>query len=64
MIGTIKKLVFDKGYGFIRDDNSQEYFFHMSGCDTPFATLRLGQTVKFETEESDRGLRACSIVAQ
>lgn len=64
MIGTVKKIVLDKGFGFIRDDNSQEYFFHRSACEQPFEKLRVGQTVKFETEDSDRGLRACSVVAQ
>ena len=27
MIGTVKRVVKDKGYGFIRDDNGVEYFF-------------------------------------
>ena len=28
--GTIKRLVRDRGFGFIRDDNGQEWFFHRS----------------------------------
>ncbi len=29
--GTIKRLVRDRGFGFIRDDGGQEWFFHRSG---------------------------------
>ena len=28
--GVIKRLVRDRGFGFIRDDNGQEWFFHRS----------------------------------
>ena len=28
--GTIKRLVKDRGFGFIRDDGGQEWFFHRS----------------------------------
>ncbi len=30
--GTIKRIVSDKGFGFIADDSGQEYFFHQSAC--------------------------------
>ena len=40
--GTIKRVVRDKGFGFIADDNQQqEYFFHSSACrGTRFDELR------------------------
>ena len=42
--GTIKRLVSEKGFGFIMADSGQEYFFHQSAC-ASFASLREGQTV-------------------
>lgn len=63
--GTIKKLVKDKGFGFIKDDASgTEYFFHRTGVvknATPFDNLREGQAVVFETEESPKGPRATRV---
>jgi len=43
MNGTIKRLVSDKGFGFILA-RRQRYFFHNSACaDTRFDDLREGQ---------------------
>src|SRR5436189_44906 len=41
--GTIKRLVHDKGFGFIAASDGSEYFFHQSSCQTPFDELREGQ---------------------
>ena len=32
MTGTIKRLVSDKGFGFVAASDGNEYFFHHSGC--------------------------------
>jgi cold shock CspA family protein len=32
MTGTIKKIIPDKHYGFIRDAHGIEYFFHKDAC--------------------------------
>ena len=32
MNGTIKRLVSDKGFGFIAASDGNEYFFHRSAC--------------------------------
>src|SRR5580765_3946384 len=37
--GTIKRLVPDKGFGFIAASDGSEYFFHQSGCQSPFDQL-------------------------
>src|SRR5438132_837411 len=41
--GTIKRLVHDKGFGFIAASDGSEYFFHQSSCQTPFDELREGR---------------------
>jgi cold shock protein len=58
--GTIKRVVRDKGFGFIADDNQQqEYFFHSSACrGTRFDELQEGQRVSFEIGQSAKGPRA------
>ena len=33
MSGTIKRLVRDKGFGFISAGGQEEYFFHSSACE-------------------------------
>ena len=56
--GTIKKLVADKGFGFISSEGS-ELFFHSSAVEeTTFDELREGQEVSFEPGEGPKGPRA------
>jgi CspA family cold shock protein len=58
MNGTIKRLVSDKGFGFILASDGTEYFFHNSACsDTRFDDLREGQTVTFERGDGPKGPR-------
>ncbi len=53
--GTIKKLVSDKGFGFIKGD-SDEFFFHRSAVeDGSFEDLREGQTVEFVEGNGPKG---------
>jgi cold shock protein len=61
--GTIKRVVVDRGFGFVADDSGTEYFFHFSGLGEGLLieTLQPGQRVNFETERSDRGPRATRI---
>ena len=59
MTGTIKRLVSDKGFGFILAADGNEYFFHNSACtDTRFDSLREGQAVTFERGQGPKGPRA------
>ena len=56
--GVIKKLVLDKGFGFIAAGNS-ELFFHHSACeDVDFDSLQEGQTVEFTEGSGPKGPRA------
>ena len=58
-LGKIKKLVQDKGFGFIATAEGTEYFFHQSACTgTPFDDLREGQTVSFTVGQGPKGPRA------
>jgi CspA family cold shock protein len=57
--GTIARLLIDKGFGFIRDENGIEHFFHRSSVrSTVFELLREGQRVEFTPEDSQKGPRA------
>ena len=57
--GTIKRLVYDKGFGFVADQNGGEYFFHQSACQgTSFDQLREGQEVTFQAGQGPKGPRA------
>jgi cold shock protein len=59
--GTIKRLVRDRGFGFIRDDGGQEWFFHRSSVQGSFDELNEGQRVSFEEEPSAKGPRAGNV---
>ena len=56
--GTIKKLVTDKGFGFIAGDG-KELFFHQSSVEgASFDDLREGQPVEFTEGQGPKGPRA------
>jgi len=57
--GTIKRMVTDKGFGFVAAADGQEYFFHQSAvAGGQFDQLREGQAVTFETGQGPKGPRA------
>lgn len=60
MTGKVKKLVRDKGFGFIRADNGSEYFFHFSGCESKdtFDSMNENDQVSFEPIKGMKGERA------
>jgi CspA family cold shock protein len=61
--GTVKKVVADRGFGFITADDEKEYFFHRSGLDSSldFDRLAGGERVEFEIESSPKGPRAARV---
>jgi CspA family cold shock protein len=63
--GTIKKVVADRGFGFITADDAKEYFFHRNALDSSldFDRLNGGEKVDFEIEQSDKGPRANKVRA-
>jgi CspA family cold shock protein len=57
--GTIKRMVSDKGFGFVAAADGQEYFFHQSAvAGGQFDQLREGQAVTFDTGQGPKGPRA------
>ena len=63
--GTIKKVVSERGFGFIAAEDSKEYFFHRGGLDSSldFDRLMGGEKVNFEIEQSPKGPRANRVSA-
>lgn len=66
--GTVKRLVRDRGFGFVRDtDGSTEYFFHRSSVRpdaTAFDQMQEGDVVSFSLGDSPKGPRAENVVVE
>ena len=57
--GKIKKMVRDRGFGFIRGEDGKEVFFHRSGMNgSEYDGMSEGQTVEYVIQEGPRGARA------
>ena len=57
--GTIKRLVSDKGFGFVAASDGNEYFFHQSACAPgQFDALTEGQAITFTKGQGPKGPRA------
>jgi cold shock protein len=63
MQGTIKSLRPERGFGFIRDMQGGEVFFHHTALPSPdqFAALTIGMVVEFEAEAGPKGPRATKV---
>ena len=59
--GTIRRLVKDRGFGFITTEEKKDLFFHRSEVqDTNFDSLKEGQQVEYEMGK-DRDGRPCAL---
>jgi CspA family cold shock protein len=59
MTGKIRTLRVDKGFGFIKDDAGNEYFFHQSAVyGEGLQDLREGDSVEFDVGQGPKGPRA------
>lgn len=56
--GRIKKIIHDRGFGFVRADDGNEVFFHRTELNVDFDSLEEGQQVSFEVVNSPKGPRA------
>jgi cold shock protein len=63
--GSVKKVISDRGFGFITADDGQDYFFHRNELDSSldFDRLSGGEKVSFDVESSPRGPRAVRVKA-
>ena len=60
--GKIKRVVRERGFGFISDTDGKEVFFHQSSLvDTQFDALKEEDNVEFEIENSPKGPRAVNV---
>ena len=59
MTGKIRTLRVDKGFGFIKADGGDDYFFHQSAIyGEGIDNLRESDSVEFDVTEGPKGLRA------
>jgi cold shock protein len=61
MTGTIKRLIRERAFGFLRTADGHEYYFHRSGTLADWDTLQEGDPVAFELEPSPKGPRAINV---
>lgn len=56
--GTVKFFNETKGFGFIKEDNGQELFVHVSGLKEE---IRENDEVVFDVQEGKKGLNAVNV---
>ena len=57
--GTVKFFNTEKGFGFIKhDDSNKETFVHVSGL---ISNIKEGDKVEFELQEGKKGLNAVNV---
>ena len=63
--GTIKRVISDRGFGFIVDADGKEYFFHRDGLARSLEFDRLvgGESVTFTVQSGPKGPRATEVEA-
>ena len=56
--GAIKKLIAEKGFGFIEGERGDIFFHRSAVVEATFETLREGQLVEYEEGRGPKGPRA------
>ena len=56
--GTIKKLIAEKGFGFIKGEDGEIFFHHSALIGATIESLREGQNVEYEEGRGPKGPRA------
>ncbi len=59
MSGSVKSIVFDRGFGFIAVPGERDVFFHANDLErTTFDEQLVGLRVEFAVEQTTKGARA------
>ncbi len=54
--GSIRRLITDRGFGFIKTEDEKDLFFHRSNLEgVAYSSLREGQEVEFEIGQDGKG---------
>ena len=62
MEGKIRRLIHERGFGFITAEGGEDVFFHRSAlAGEDFDALGEGTSVEFDLEEGPKGLRAANV---
>jgi CspA family cold shock protein len=63
--GTVKKVISDRGFGFITGEDGKDYFFHRDGLQASLDFDRLvgGERVEYDVQQSPKGPRAVGVRA-
>jgi CspA family cold shock protein len=56
--GIVKFFNDSKGFGFIKDDDSTEYFVHVTGL---IDEIQEGDEVEYDLQEGKKGLNAVNV---
>jgi len=60
--GKIRKLIRERGFGFIAAEDSKDVFFHRSAlAGEDFDALKEGNSVEFDLERGPKGLQAMNV---
>lgn len=60
--GKVKWFNGQKGYGFITGDDTKDYFLHFSEIQMEgYKTLNEGDAVEFNTEPTEKGIKAIQV---
>ncbi len=59
--GTIKRLVSDRGFGFVEGESGDVFFHHSSVEGVNFEELNEGQMLEYELGEGPKGPRAVNV---
>ncbi|TET39653.1 MAG: cold shock domain-containing protein [Dehalococcoidia bacterium] len=60
--GTIRRLIADRGYGFLKTEDGQDLFFHRNDLQgVAYESLTEGQEVEFEVTRTAKGMNAANV---